>query len=444
MKEELDEEESKRHNIFTDLNFVKSNKINYNYKECINKMKNVTGKLENLIDIIDESIGKETSFSKRMKKKSTFNEKTKRPGSAQFIRRTDKIFLKDETRRNYLKSSKIKKFNDFKKKNAKNKYRLKSSQSVILKKNDKDFNYFNYRKINHNKYDIKYNSKNNSLIIGNKLTYRETKLDENKFKNDTSTKNKIFNSNNSTNKVNNSSTITVFYPKYYKAKNKRPKSANIYNRTIHDYLYKKNKYKYISSSNTSKNFSHSKYRTLTTRFFNNSDYSKLRSNYLLEFLKESSNIKNSYKKDLINVYMKKDTRDLMKIAKKEIKMKDPEYHKKQIFKNIIKVKKTLKYVKKMREEQKFKMDYFGPGNINNKGYIRKKNANLIRFFDEICHMKDEKFYMYHKLLNELYPNLLKNAVKKKYKMPEKEYINEKEMEKNEETIKKLISILKKH
>ena len=104
--------------------------------------------------------------------------------------------------------------------------------------------------------------------------------------------------------------------------------------------------------------------------------------------------------------MKKQTQDMMKIAKKEIDMKDPEYHKKQIFKNIIKVKKTLKYVKKMRHEQKYNMEYYGPGNINNKGYIRKKNANLIRFCDQICHMKDEKFYMYQKLLNELYPNLL--------------------------------------
>ena len=86
----------------------------------------------------------------------------------------------------------------------------------------------------------------------------------------------------------------------------------------------------------------------------------------MSFIQNLDDIKNSYKKDLKNVYMNKNTKELMEIAKKEIDMKDPEYHKKQIFKNIIKVKKTLKYVKKMREEQKYKMDYFGPGNINNK------------------------------------------------------------------------------
>ena len=112
--------------------------------------------------------------------------------------------------------------------------------------------------------------------------------------------------------------------------------------------------------------------------------------------------------------MNKNTKELMEIAKKEIDMKDPEYHKKQIFKNIIKVKKTLKYVKKMREQQKYKMDYFGPGNINNKGYIRRKNANLIRFCDSICHMKDDKFYEYRTMINKFYPTLSKGAFKNKY------------------------------
>ena len=43
--------------IFTNLNFVKNNKINYSYKQCIKKMNSVTDKLENLINIIDNSIG---------------------------------------------------------------------------------------------------------------------------------------------------------------------------------------------------------------------------------------------------------------------------------------------------------------------------------------------------------------------------------------------------
>ena len=40
----------------------------------------------------------------------------------------------------------------------------------------------------------------------------------------------------------------------------------------------------------------------------------------------------------------------------------------------------------MREEIKCKVEYFGPNNLDNKVYIRKKNANLIRFSDAICHI----------------------------------------------------------
>ena len=52
----------------------------------------------------------------------------------------------------------------------------------------------------------------------------------------------------------------------------------------------------------------------------------------------------------------------------------------------------------MREEIKCKVEYFGPSNLDNKVYIRKKNANLIRFSYAICHMKDIKFYQYKKIL----------------------------------------------
>ena len=57
--ENKEEKKSKNRTVFSNLNFVKNNKINYNYLQCINKMNNVTNKLENLIDIIDNSIGKD-------------------------------------------------------------------------------------------------------------------------------------------------------------------------------------------------------------------------------------------------------------------------------------------------------------------------------------------------------------------------------------------------
>ena len=52
--ENLDEKESNKHNIFTKLNFVKNNRINYNYSECIHQAKNVTNTLENFIELIEE------------------------------------------------------------------------------------------------------------------------------------------------------------------------------------------------------------------------------------------------------------------------------------------------------------------------------------------------------------------------------------------------------
>ena len=142
--------------------------------------------------------------------------------------------------------------------------------------------------------------------------------------------------------------------------------------------------------------------------------------------------------------MKKNTQKLMELAKNEIEMKDPNYHKKEMFQNLIKVKKTLDYAQKMREEQKHPVNYFGPGNIYNKAYIRKKNANLIRFCDLISHMEDEKFYFYKKLITNLYPNLVKKVIKVKYQMSEREGINEQKMKENEDKIIKLISELKKH
>ena len=63
----LEDKESNKHNIFTNLDFVKNNKINYNYFECIHQAKNVTNTLGNLIELIEESIPKETRTQKHKK-----------------------------------------------------------------------------------------------------------------------------------------------------------------------------------------------------------------------------------------------------------------------------------------------------------------------------------------------------------------------------------------
>ena len=143
--------------------------------------------------------------------------------------------------------------------------------------------------------------------------------------------NRFFNSNTSTNKINNSSMITLCYPKSFITKNKRPQSANINSSSINNYNFKKCNYKNISSCNSSKNFSNSRYKTLSNFYFDNLNYSKLKPKYLMDFLKNSKKIKNSYKKELKNVYLKRKTKELMEIVEKEIKIKDPEYHKKHIF-----------------------------------------------------------------------------------------------------------------
>ena len=365
--ENKEEKKSKNRTVFSNLNFVKNNKINYNYLQCINKMNNVTNKLENLIDIIDNSIGKDKS--KRFRR-TKFSENQKRPISAQIIRRPKKILSRKESKKEIFNSSLIITNDDNYAKNKKKKYKLKTSKSMILNKSKK-INEHNYRKMNFYKYG---SNTQNSSTIGKIPQPKERKLNIDKFRKEFSIIHKVFNSNTSTNKINNSSMTTVCHPHFYTTKNKRPQSATINRTSLNRYTFKRSNYKNISSFNSSKNFSHSRLRTLTNIYFDNINYSKLKSKYLMNFLHDSSNLKNSYKKDLRDIHMKKQTQEMMKIAKKEINMKDPEYHKKQIFKNIIKVKKTLKYVKKMRFEQKYNMEYYGPGNINNKGYIRKKKC----------------------------------------------------------------------
>ena len=86
-------------------------------------------------------------------------------------------------------------------------------------------------------------------------------------------------------------------------------------------------------------------------------------------------------------------------------MKNPDFYHKQIFKNVLQVKKTMKAVQRMRAEYKIKVKYFGLGNINNESLMRTKNAKIVKFCDSITQMKDDKFYEYRKVLNDMYSNL---------------------------------------
>ena len=458
MENELENKESNKHNIFSNINFVKNNKINYNYFDCVYQIKNVSNNLENFIEHIDDSILKDFSISKKDYKDDKIDKNDfiikdlkRRPFSVKLSRRSNKLFrnksveIKEEKKKKFLNSlvNSNLRFSDSK--FMKRKYKLKSSSSINENNNNNNrIKEYQYKKNNSLIYRSTINNQNDSIIIGNQYERRAKKLFTNKSKNESMSmsRNKKYNTNNSTKMTNNYSSMIQYRPQSAAVnKKKRPQSATC-GRSLNEYAKKKpkGKYKYCSSCNSSKNYSRSLYKTQINPYFDNREYKKLRPKYLMEILNKSKRIKRSYKNELKISHMKKNTEKMMNIAKKEIEMKSPDYHKKNIFKNLIKIKKTISYAQKMRDDEKHQIEYFGPGNIDNKVYIRKKNADLIRFCDAICHMKDEQFYMYKKLLSELYPNLTKNAIKIKFALPKRGIVNEKKMKENEEKINKLISL----
>lgn len=462
MENELENKESNKHNIFSNINFVKNNKINYNYFDCVYQIKNVSNNLENFIEHIDDSILKDFSISKKDYKDDKIDKNDfiikdlkRRPFSVKLSRRSNKLFrnksveIKEEKKKKFLNSlvNSNLRFSDSK--FMKRKYKLKSSSSINENNNNNNrIKEYQYKKNNSLIYRSTINNQNDSIIIGNQYERRAKKLFTNKSKNESMSmsRNKKYNTNNSTKMTNNYSSMIQYRPQSAAVnKKKRPQSATC-GRSLNEYAKKKpkGKYKYCSSCNSSKNYSRSLYKTQINPYFDNREYKKLRPKYLMEILNKSKRIKRSYKNELKISHMKKNTEKMMNIAKKEIEMKSPDYHKKNIFKNLIKIKKTISYAQKMRDDEKHQIEYFGPGNIDNKVYIRKKNADLIRFCDAICHMKDEQFYMYKKLLSELYPNLTKNAIKIKFALPKRGIVNEKKMKENEEKINKLISLYKYH
>ena len=58
-------------------------------------------------------------------------------------------------------------------------------------------------------------------------------------------------------------------------------------------------------------------------------------------------------------------------------------------------------------------------------------------------MKDDKFYVYRKVLNEMYPNLSKGAFKQKYQISEKDYVNLRKCNENQLKIDRLFAIMQK-
>ena len=210
--------------------------------------------------------------------------------------------------------------------------------------------------------------------------------------------------------------------------------------SINEYNYKPTISKNKSQNISKKNISLSLYRPKKHYFSNYKNI--LKPEILMKFIKSSKKMKKSYQKDL-EVNMNSKTKKLLKLAENEINMKDPEFYHKQIFKNVLQVKKTMKAVQRMRAEHKTKVRYFGPGNINNESLMRTKNAKIVKFCDSITLMKDDKFYEYRKVLNEMYPNLSKGAFKQKNQISEKDEIYEKKLNDNKLKIDRLFALIQK-
>ena len=407
-------------NIFNKIDFIKGNKINYRYRDVVQRLKKFSARFNHFIDYIENSLENDLLRTGRFSHKPNNKKKSKL-----LISNVDKyntnnslrIFSKTKNSFNFPQKQKI----------IKNIYKPK----MIEFNKKKKINY--YQKSLNKKIP---SNLNNSMILSN--TERKTPNNL-KTKNLSVSCSKIFEGNNSSKyKLNN----------YYYFKNKNIKNSRkirpetvTNTKSIEEYNNKLSKSRKNKSLNNSKNLSLSLYKNKQNFFENYKN--KLKPEYLTNFVKKSNKIKKSYENDF-EVNMTKQTKDLLKIAEDEINMKDPDYHLRQIFKNVLHVKKTVKFIKKMRAEKKTRVQYFGPGNINNESYIRTKHANLVRFCDSICHMKDDKFYEYRQLLNDdIYPNLSKQVFKEKYQIEEKDMVYEKKCSENQHKINRLFALMQK-
>ena len=421
-------------NVFNNINFLKGNKINYHYLDAMNKLEKFSTKVNNFIDYVEKSIENDMASTGRFSKKifrSLMNQKSskiimnisQKYNSNRFLRLNSKFKTNTNTINYSLEIPK-------KKQNIKNIHYFKSNKSIKFEKKNKN-GINNYHQKSYFLLRKGPNHLSNSLILNN------SKKITNFFKTrNISVSNSKINEGSNTSKKRIDNYNYIYNKNLKNERNVRPQSATMIN-TVNEYNYKSIKPK-NKSSNKSKNLSASLYRTNKNYF---SHYkSVLKPELLMKFVKRAKKMQKSYKNDL-EVNMNKKTKKLLKIAEDEINMKDPEYHHREIFKNVLHVKKTLKEVQRMRGEHKIKVKYFGPGNVNNEILMRMKNANLVNFCDSVSNMKDEKFYEYRKILNDVYPNFAKNVFKQKYQASEKDEYNDNKFNDNIIKIDRLIAQL---
>lgn len=405
MEKKISRRKTSYRNIFKKINLIKENQILHTRRDVRTRLNKISNKFDILMKYIDNTFLDESSKKKYSKNNNYLTILNKKKNLTQKFDSDYSSKPVSETRSNKINFSLAMSKN---KNVTKNKNKMNEKNYIIFGfKNNKEINNYTRRSC------LTLRKGSGLLKSSSSSILDESKKDSIK---DTMKDSIFFKNRNDRDISSSQPNINIIKKNSKKIISQIETIPNI----IYAYDDKENKNKKINL-NKIKNLSFSLNNKNNKNYF--SHYKgTLKPDILLKFLNYSKEVEKSFK-DNLEVNMNKKTKKLLKIAQNEIKLKDPNYNQKNVFRNILQVKKTIKQAKRMRNENKIKVKYSGPGNINNEIYIRKKNGNLLRFFEMISQMKDDNFYTYRKVLNDFYPTLSQKAIKEKYQPQEKNVIN---------------------
>ena len=405
MEKKISRRKTSYRNIFKKINLIKENQILHTRRDVRTRLNKISNKFDILMKYIDNTFLDESSKKRYSKNNNYLTILNKKKNLTQKFDSDYSSKPVSETRSNKINFSLAMSKN---KNVTKNKNKMNEKNYIIFGfKNNKEINNYTRRSC------LTLRKGSGLLKSSSSSILDESKKDSIK---DTMKDSIFFKNRNDRDISSSQPNINIIKKNSKKIVSQIETIPN----TIYAYDDKENKNKKINL-NKIKNLSFSLNNKNNKNYF--SHYKgTLRPDILLKFLNYSKEVEKSFK-DNLEVNMNKKTKKLLKIAQNEIKLKDPNYNQKNVFRNILQVKKTIKQAKRMRNENKIKVKYSGPGNINNEIYIRKKNGNLLRFFEMISQMKDDNFYTYRKVLNDFYPTLSQKAIKEKYQPQEKNVIN---------------------
>lgn len=405
MEKKINRRKTSYRNIFKKINLIKENQILHTRRDVRSRLNKISNKFDILMKYIDNTFLDESSKKKYSKNNNYLTILNKKKNLTQKFDSDYSSKPVSETRSNKINFSLAMSKN---KNVTKNKNKMNEKNYIIFGfKNNKEINNYTRRSC------LTLRKGSGLLKSSSSSILDESKKDSIK---DTMKDSIFFKNRNDRDISSSQPNINIIKKNSKKIISQIETIPN----TIYAYDDKENKNKKINL-NKIKNLSFSLNNKNNKNYF--SHYKgTLKPDILLKFLNYSKEVEKSFK-DNLEVNMNKKTKKLLKIAQNEIKLKDPNYNQKNVFRNILQVKKTIKQAKRMRNENKIKVKYSGPGNINNEIYIRKKNGNLLRFFEMISQMKDDNFYTYRKVLNDFYPTLSQKAIKEKYQPQEKNVIN---------------------